>query len=219
MWKTGAMLILASKSQSRNALLAGAGLRFEASPAPIDERAIEAEVLGKGGDGLDVARRLAEAKALTVSANREGAVVIGADQVLALAEPTGEDAGRERPDVQQTILHKPADMAAAARQLDRLRGRTHLLHSGVALARDGAVLWSGVETASLTMRVFTEAERDLVLAEEGDAVLGSVGSYRLEGPSIRLFETVEGDYFTILGLPLLPLLAALRLHAPETLLE
>jgi len=219
MWKTGAMLILASKSQSRNALLEGAGLRFDTSPAPIDERAIEAEVLGKGGDGLDVARRLAEAKALTVSANREGAVVIGADQVLALAEPTGEDAGWERTDVQQTILHKPADMAAAARQLDRLRGRTHLLHSGVALARDGAVLWSGVETASLTMRVFTEAERDRVLAEEGDAVLGSVGSYRLEGPSIRLFEMVEGDYFTILGLPLLPLLAALRLHAPETLLE
>jgi septum formation protein len=200
------MLILASQSAARKSLLAGAGLRFETSPAQIDERAIEADMLGKGGSAPDVARALAEAKALSVAANRAGALVIGADQVLALAGPLVD------------ILHKPSDMAAAATQLDRLRGRTHQLHSGVALVRDGIVLWSAVETARLTMRAFSDAERDLVLAQEGEAVLGSVGSYRLEGPSIKLFEAIEGDYFTILGLPLLPLLAALRAHAP-TLME
>lgn len=205
MWKTAGMLILASKSAARNALLAGTGLRFEASPAQIDERALEAEVLGKGGDAPEVARRLAESKALTVSGNRHKAAVIGADQVLAVPGAGGTD----------EILHKPDDLAQAAIQLDRLRGRTHKLHSGVALARNGTVLWSAVATAHLSMRDFSTADRDAVLALEGDAVLGSVGGYRLEGPSIRLFDAVEGDYFTILGLPLLPLLAALRLHVPD----
>jgi len=195
------MLILASKSAARKALLSGAGLRFETSPAQIDERALEAEVLGKGENAPAVARRLAEAKALAVSASRSG-VVIGADQVLAL---DGE------------LLHKPADLAAAGGQLDRLAGRTHFLHAGIALAARGALLWSTTETAALTMRRFDRQERDLVLDLEGPAVLSSVGAYRLEGPSIRLFERLEGDYFTILGLPLLPLLAALRQHAPATL--
>ncbi len=195
------MLILASKSAARNALLAGTGLRFSASPAQIDERVLEAEVLGKGGDARNVARRLAEAKALTVATTRPGDAVIGADQVLALGN---------------ALMHKPADLAEAAGQLDRLAGRTHHLHSGIAVARDGVVLWSSVETAALTMRAFSAAERDEVLALEGEAVLGSVGGYRLEGPSIRLFERIEGDYFTILGLPLLPLLAALRLHVPDS---
>lgn len=194
------MLILASQSSARKALLSGTGLRFETSPAQIDERALEAEVLGKDGDAPAVARRLAEAKALAVSGARSG-IVIGADQVLAI---DGE------------LLHKPDDMAAAAAQLDRLAGRTHFLHAGVALARQGQLVWSCAETASLTMRRFDAAERDLVLTLEGPDVLGSVGAYRLEGPSIRLFERIEGDYFTILGLPLLPLLAALRQHAPET---
>ena len=195
------MLILASKSATRKALLAGAGLRFETSPAPIDERALEAEVLGKGGDASLVARHLAEAKALAVSRSRPG-TVIGSDQVLAL---DGE------------LLHKPETLGAAAAQLDRLAGRTHFLHAGVALAAHGQLLWSSTETAALTMRRFDAAERDLVLALEGADVLASVGAYRLEGPSIRLFERIDGDYFTILGLPLLPLLAALRQHAPETL--
>ncbi len=158
-------------------------------------------MLGKGGDAQEVALRLAEAKALAVSVSRSG-VIIGADQVLAA---DGE------------LLHKPENLAAAATQLDRLAGRTHLLHAGVALARGGRVLWSTTETAALTMRRFAPSERDLILALEGPEVLGSVGAYRLEGPSIRLFERIEGDYFTILGLPLLPLLAALRQHAPETL--
>lgn len=195
------MLILASQSTTRKALLAGAGLRFDTSPAPIDERALEAELLGKGADAPAVARRLAEAKALAVSTSRSG-VVIGADQVLAV---DGE------------LLHKPADLATAAGQLDRLAGRTHFLHAGIALAQAGRLLWSSTETAQLTMRCFTAAERDRVLALEGPEVLASVGSYRLEGPSIQLFERIEGDYFTILGLPLLPLLAALRQHAPQTL--
>ena len=196
------MLILASQSSARKALLAGTGLRFETSPAQIDERALEAEVLGKGGDAVGVARHLAEAKAIAVSMEQQGAIVVGADQVLAF---DGE------------LLHKPEDLSVAAAQLDRLAGDTHFLHAGVALARAGHLLWSTTETASLTMRRFDAVERDAVLALEGPGVLGSVGGYRLEGPSIRLFERIEGDYFTILGLPLLPLLAALRQHAPETL--
>jgi septum formation protein len=214
------MLILASQSAARKALLIGAGLRFETSPAQIDERGVEAEVLGKGGDAIAVARALAEAKALAVAAGRPGDAVIGADQVLALADgplPASPTRGEVKREPAAEILHKPADMVDAGRQLDRLRGKTHRLHSGVALARDGLVLWTAVETATLTMRDFSAAERDRVLAAEGEAVLGSVGAYRLEGPSVKLFERIEGDYFTILGLPLLPLLAALRRHAPELL--
>ena len=196
------MLILASKSPARAALLAGAGVRFAACPASIDERAIEADSLGKGTDASAIARALAEAKARAVARSNPGRPVIGADQVLAL----GSD-----------LLHKPADLAAASVQLDRLRGRTHHLHAGVALARDGEVLWSHVESAALTMREISDAERDQVLALEGEKLLASVGGYRLEGPSIRLFEQIRGDYFTILGLPLLPLLVALRLHTPDRL--
>ncbi len=195
------MLILASRSAARQSLLAGAGLRFAVSPAPIDERAIERQVLGKGGGPMEVARRLTEAKALSVPA-RPGQVVIGADQVLAL----GDD-----------LLHKPDSLLAAQSQLDRLCGHTHRLHAGIALVVDGGLRWSAVDTAALTMRAFSLAERDAVLALEGTAALASVGAYRLEGPSIRLFERIEGDYFTILGLPLLPLLAALRQYAPAVM--
>lgn len=194
------MLILASTSAARKALLAGAGLRFEPSPAQIDERALEAQLLGKAPEA--VARQLAEAKALDVSRRRPGATVVGGDQVLAF---------------ENALLHKPADFAAARDQLDRLRGKLHHLHSGVALARDGELLWSETHSARLLMRQFTDAERDTVLALEGEAVLASVGAYRLEGPSVRLFAAIDGDYFTILGLPLLPLLTALRLHAPQLL--
>ena len=194
------MLILASTSAARKALLSGAGLNFESSPAPIDERAEEATVLGKGPAA--VAQHLAEAKALAVSRVRAGAVVIGADQTLSL---DGE------------IFHKPSDLDSARAALSRLRGETHRLSSAVAIARDGRVVWSHIAEADLTMRDFPDTERDAILQEEGEAALGSVGAYRLEGPSVRLFERIDGDYFTILGLPLLPLLAALRLHAPETL--
>ena len=192
------MLILASASPARKALLTGTGLRFAVSPAQIDERALEAQGLGKAPEA--VATALAEAKAIAVSSTRPGDLVIGADQVLSF---DGE------------LLHKSPDIAAARRQLDRLAGRTHRLLAGFALARDGTVLVSGVDAADLTMRAFSATERDTVLALEGPDVLGAVGAYRLEGPSIRLFERLEGDYFTILGLPLLPLLAALRRVAPD----
>lgn len=197
------MLILASQSPTRKALLQQAGIAFSTAPAPIDERQLEATAVAGGADGREVAVALARAKAMTVARLHQGAVVIGADQTLAF--------GAE-------LLHKPQTMADAGRQLDQLRGQTHHLYAAVALMRDGQELWSGVETAELTMRKFATTERDAVLALEGDAVLGSVGGYRLEGPSIRLFSAVNGDYFTILGLPLLPLLAALREHAPQYLL-
>lgn len=196
------MLILASASATRKALLDKAGLRFSAEVASLDERSLEAEAVAAGGDARDVALLLARRKAEAISALHLGALVIGADQTLAL--------GLE-------LLHKPGSLDEARAQLDHLRGKTHRLHAAVTLVRDGALLWSDIQTAELTMRAFTEQERDDVLRLEGDAILGSVGSYRLEGPSIRLFETVSGDYFTILGLPLLPLLAALRDMAPELL--
>lgn len=196
------MLILASQSETRKALLTQAGLVFSCQPASIDERALEDAAIEAGGDGRDVALLLAQRKAAAVAVNNPGAIVIGADQTLSL--------GVE-------LLHKPADRAGAARQLDHLRGKTHRLHAAVAVVKDDLLLWSDIQTAELTMRDFSPEERDDVLAREGDAILSSVGSYRLEGPSIRLFETVTGDYFTILGLPLLPLLAALRAHAPEML--
>lgn len=196
------MLILASQSDTRKALLQQAGLDFSTAPARIDERGLERAALDAGGDGRDVALLLAERKAAAVAAANPGAIVIGADQTLSL--------GAE-------LLHKPADRSEAAAQLDHLRGKTHRLHAAVTLVRDDLLLWSDIQTAELTMRDFSPAERDEVLDREGDAILASVGGYRLEGPSIRLFETVTGDYFTILGLPLLPLLAALRNLAPETL--
>lgn len=196
------MLILASRSATRKALLQQAGLRFSSVPAEVDERGLEASAIAAGGDGRDVAIILAQRKAEAVSAGHPGAIVIGADQTLSL--------GTE-------LLHKPTNRSDAASQLDHLRGKTHRLHAAVSLVRDGTIVWSDVQTAELTMRDFTAEERDDVLDREGDAVLASVGGYRLEGPSIRLFETVTGDYFTILGLPLLPLLAALRSFAPETL--
>ena len=196
------MLILASSSATRKALLAATALRFATSPAQIDERALERDLLGKGAGPADVARSLAIAKAREVSARSGTALVIGADQVLALGD---------------SLLHKPVDRDEALAHLAMLAGRTHQLHAGLALARHGQVLWSHVETASLHMRASTEAERLASVEREGDAVLASVGGYRLEGPSIRLFERIEGDYFTILGLPVLPLLAALRQVAPELL--
>ena len=196
------MLILASQSLTRKALLAGAGLRFEVQVPQTDERAVEAEALKGGADARQIAQLLAEAKVRAIAGLRPEAVIIAADQTLAL--------GYE-------LLHKPQSFAAAVDQLTRLRGKTHRLHAAVTVAVEGAIAWTHVETAELTMRDFTDAERDEVLSLEGEAVLAAVGGYRLEGPSIRLFEAIRGDYFTILGLPLLPLLSALRQFAPETL--
>ncbi|MFN4008716.1 MAG: Maf family protein [Pannonibacter sp.] len=188
-------LVLASGSRIRATLLANARLDFTVDPATVDERAVEAPLLEAGFPPEDIAQVLAEAKALDVAGRRPQDLVIGADQVLGL--------GNAR-------FTKPADMEAARRQLLDLSGKTHELHSAVVLARGGEVLWRHVSTARLTMRALTPAEIGQYLALAGDAVLSSVGCYQLENVGVRLFERIEGDYFTILGLPLLPLLGELR---------
>ena len=191
-----APIVLASRAPHRLTMLRAAGLMVEAAPAGIDERAVEA-AMGADLDPADLAEVLAEAKAIDVSPRHVGAFVIGADQVLEL---DGE------------VLHKVADMEGARRRLLQLSGRTHRLHSALALARDGRVLWRGCEASDMTMRTLTPAEIGENLALAGDAVLGSVGAYQIEGPGIRLFERVSGDHSAIIGLPMLPMLAALRAH-------
>ena len=188
-------LILASTSSARIALLQGAGLSFEAVGADVDERALEEPMLAAGATPAEVADVLAEAKALAVSRRRPAALVIGGDQGLDLA---GER------------CVKPDGRAGAKAQLARLSGRTHHLRSAVALARGGAVVWRHLASASLTLRPLDGEALDRYLDRAGDAVTRSVGAYQLEGVGIQLFERIEGDYFTILGLPLLPLLDALR---------
>ncbi|MDO9412810.1 MAG: Maf family protein [Pseudolabrys sp.] len=193
LWMAPQPLVLASKSDIRGKILAAAGLRFGIRPAQIDERAVEAQagVL----DAIAAAALLARAKADAVAATQSGHMVLGADQTLAL--------NNER-------FSKPANLEEAAKQLRALRGKTHSLHSALALVQDGKVLFELVDTAHLTMRDFSDRFLDDYLEMAGDAALSSVGGYQLEGIGIHLFERVEGDYFTILGLPLLPLLAYLR---------
>lgn len=186
-------MVLASKSDIRGKILAAAGLRFGIRAAQIDERAVEAEA--KVSDAIAAARLLARAKAMAVAAQMPGHIVLGADQTLAY--------GSMR-------LTKPANREDAAAQLRTLRGRTHELHSGIAVVRDGEVLFDLVDTARLTMRDFSDRFLDDYLDMTGDVAMTSVGAYQLEGIGIHLFERVEGDYFTILGLPLLPLLTFLR---------
>jgi septum formation protein len=191
-------VILASGSRIRKQLLIGAGLlELEVIAADVDEASIRAELMNES-DCIEpdmVAGVLARAKAEAVSALHPDALVIGADQVLAL--------GRR-------MFEKPVSIAAAREQLDRLRGLVHDLHSAVVLAEEGEAVWGTVESAILTMRPFSDAFLDHYVAHAGDALLRSVGAYELEGLGIQLFEHIEGDYFTILGLPLLPLLAELR---------
>lgn len=176
-------------------MLAAAGIAVDLQPAAIDERALDTGWTA-GGLGPDaVALRLAEAKAMNVSARHPGRLVIGADQTLAL--------GIRR-------FSKPADVAAARAQLLALRGAVHHLHAGVSLVRDGAVLAATVATTAMHVRAFSDAFLDGYLAAMGPKVLDSVGCYQVEGPGIQLFEQIEGDWFTVLGLPLLPLLDALR---------
>ena len=188
-------LILASQSPFRRMLMENAGLAFEARPANIDERAVEAEIAAHRPTPPELAQELAAAKALDVSRAAPGALVIGSDQTLSLD-------GR--------VFHKPADMAEAKSHLLAMSGRTHALNCGVALARDNEIVWRHVSIARLTMRRLTEDFVDRHLARAGTKVLASVGAYQLEGEGVQLFEAIEGDYFTILGLPLLPLLAKLR---------
>ncbi|RWO79281.1 Maf-like protein [Mesorhizobium sp.] len=188
-------IILASGSPFRKALLVNAGVAVEAVPAAVDERALEAPLRGSGISPEDVALVLAEAKATEVSERKPGALVLGCDQTLSLGDE---------------VFHKPADMEAARRHLLALSGKTHLLNSAVVLARNSEVLWRHVSVASLTMRKLDPAFIGRHLARVGAKALSSVGAYQIEGEGIQLFERVEGDYFTIVGLPLLPVLAKLR---------
>jgi septum formation protein len=195
-------LVLASGSRIRAELLENAGLSIVVDPADIDERAVEEPLLKAGFSPDDLAQVLAEAKANDVSERRPGDLVIGADQILAFE---GE---------RHT---KPENMEAARRQLLSFSGKTHELLSAVVISRDGEAVWRHVSTARLTMRDLSPAFVGHYLAQVGDVALSSVGAYQLEGPGVQLFEKIEGDYFTILGLPLLPLLAELRkLNVLET---
>ena len=193
LWLAPQPLVLASRSDIRGKILAAAGLRFEIRPSQINERAVEAK--SGAADSAAVARHLARAKADAVAASLPGRLVLGADQTLAR--------GAKR-------FGKPADRAEAADQLRALRGRTHELHSALALVRDKEIVFTCVDTARLTMRDFSDRFLNDYLDMAGDAAMNSVGGYQLEGIGIHLFERVEGDYFTILGLPLLPLLSFLR---------
>jgi septum formation protein len=186
-------LILASGSPFRRNMLEAAGLEFEVVPPDVDEAGLKRELMGCGGAA--VAAELAAAKALAVSRARPEALVIGADQVL---------------DVEGALLDKSGDMAAARAQLMRLRGRTHRLLTAVALAQGGQIVWRHAAIATLTMRAFSEEFLDDYLARAGDGLCRIVGAYEVEGLGIQLLERVEGDHFTIVGLPLLPLLHELR---------
>ncbi len=195
LWIGRENLVLASKSASRRHLLESAGLAFDIEAAEIDERALESAFLAQGGSGDALALALARAKALDVSARRPGAPCIGADQTLTLE-------GR--------LLHKSETLESAARMLGALSGRTHRLTSGFAIARDGRILHDGQESADLTMRALDSRQIALYLACAGPPVLASVGVYQIEGLGVHLFEAIEGDHATILGLPMLKLLACLR---------
>ena len=190
-------IVLASGSPTRVRLLENAGLRFTATAAAVDERTVEKPLRDRGATSAEIAAAMAAAKALAVSTSQKDALVIGADQVLDLD-------GRQ--------WSKPASRDAARAQLHALSGKTHSLVSAVAAARRGEVVWRYMAEARLTMRSLTDADIEAYLARVGDAALKSVGTYQIEGPGIRLFERIDGDYFTILGLPLLPLLAFLRQH-------
>ena len=190
---SGSRLILASKSAARRAMLENAGVAYEARVAGVDEDALKAASADL--DAAALAVRLAEAKALAVSRDEAEAWVLGSDQTLAF------DGG---------LVSKAADLQAARERLKAMRGRVHHLHSGAALATGGAIVWSGVDTVRMRMRDFSDAFLDDYLAAEGEALLSCVGAYRLEGLGSQLFEAVEGDYFTVLGLPLWPVLAELR---------
>jgi septum formation protein len=192
-WRGKHPLILASQSRARQVLLANAGIPFDAVPADIDERAAQ-ENSGLSAPG-EIAALLARAKALSVSARNPGRYVVGADQTLALGT---------------RLFSKPAGRAQAADHLRLLAGATHELHAAVAVARDGKLVFADVSVARMTMRRLDEDQIEAYLDRAGEAVTTSVGAYQLEGLGVHLFDRIEGDHFTILGLPLLSLLAFLR---------
>ncbi len=195
LWLAADPLVLASRSAVRRALLEAAGVPIEAHPADLDERGLEAGAPSSAPGA--VAQLLAREKALFVARSNRGRLVLGADQTLAL--------GTKR-------LAKPADQAAARAQLRALSGRTHELHSAIVFVQDATVLFEHVDTARLTMRAFSDRFLDLYLDAVGNAATASVGAYQIEGCGIQLFERLDGDYFTILGLPLVAALDFLRRH-------
>ena len=191
--ETGERLILASKSAARRAMLEGAGVPFSVQVADVDETAVKAR--HDPADAAGLAVELARVKALAVSRHDAEAWVLGADQTLSF---------------QGGLVSKAASLDEARVRLRAMRGTIHQLHSGAALARNGQVVWSGVDTATLRVRDFSDAFLEAYLKTEGEGLLACVGSYRLEGMGSQLFEAVEGDYFTVLGLPLWPVLTELR---------
>ncbi|MGF7055911.1 septum formation protein [Bosea sp. OAE752] len=195
LWLSPAPLILASGSVTRRDMLVAAGLPVETVKPGIDERAVEKPLAAQGVTADRIAAALAEAKALSVSQERTGRIVLAADQTLTC---------------EGVAFHKPEDATSGSSQIASLAGRRHELHSAFALARDGEVLARGCETARLTMRPFDSAFIARYVEAAGPAILSSVGGYQLEGLGAQLFERIEGDHFTILGLPLLPVLSALR---------
>lgn len=190
-------VILASGSAARRAMLQAAGVVFDVMPATIDEEHLRQALVADNADigPVEIAAELAAAKAAAVSQQQRDALVIGSDQVL---------------DIEGDLLTKPGDAAGVRASLERLSGRTHALHSAVALAQNGIVLWSSSDTARLTMRPLTAAAIERYVDAAGDGVHQCVGAYQIEGLGIQLFDRIEGDHFTILGMPLLPLLAQLR---------
>lgn len=194
-WLPSQPLILASKSRGRQLVLQQTGIPYFVSPAEIDERALERRIISRGGGADAVVSELARAKALAISAEKPEFFVLGADQAASCE-------GR--------LFGKPGDLNEAARQLAFLAGRTHRLHSAVALARGGAILFETVSYADLRMRPLSNHFIDAYLTTVGEAALTSAGAYQVEGVGVHLFADISGDHWTILGLPLLPVLEALR---------
>jgi septum formation protein len=192
-WRGKHPLILASQSSARKMLLANAGIPYEAVPADIDERAVQRDS-GLAAPG-EIANLLAREKARLVSSQMPGRFVVGADQTLALGN---------------RLFSKPAGRVQAAEQLRALAGNMHELHSAIAVAQGGRILFADVGIARMTMRRLDDSEIEAYLDQAGEAVTTSVGAYQLEGLGVHLFARIDGDHFTILGLPLLPLLAFLR---------
>lgn len=190
-------VILASASKSRAQLLRAAGVPYEIVPADVDEDAVKAALRREGAPAQKCAETLAEFKAVKISQQKPGDLVIGADQML---------------DCDGVWFDKPRDMEGARSHLLRLRGKTHTLPTSVAVALNGAVIWHHNAAPRMTVREFSDAFLDAYLADVGDAVTSSVGAYQLEGRGAQLFTKIEGDFFTVLGLPLLELLAFLREH-------
>ena len=186
-------LILASKSAARRTMLTDAGVPFSVQVADVDEDAVKA--VHDPADAVGLAVELARVKALAVSRHDADAWVLGADQTLSFGDG---------------LVSKAGSLDDARARLRAMRGKAHQLHSGAALARNGQIVWSGVDTATMRVRNFSDAFLDAYLAADGEELLHCVGSYRLEGMGSQLFEAVEGDYFTVLGLPLWPVLAELR---------